>query len=72
MPYSDILIDYFGSSLFFFISTGLHKKLRKGYGLIIIEMSDTISEFGFNSVKEPIFQDFVMIFLRDSVWKSDR
>ena len=71
MPYGDILTDYFGSSLFLLISMSLHKKLQKGYGLIIIEMSDAISEFGFNSVKEPILQDFVMIFLWDSVRKSD-
>ena len=52
MPYDDILIDYFGSSLFLLISTSLHKKLRKGYGFIIVEMSDAISEFGFNSIKD--------------------
>ena len=72
MPYSDILTDYFGSSLFLFISTSLHKKLQKGYGLIIVEVSDTISKFGFDSIKESILQDFVMIFLWDSVRKLDR
>ena len=71
MPYSDILTDYFGSSLFLLISMSLHKKLQKGYGLIIVKMSDAILELRFNSVKELILQDFVMIPLWDSVQKLD-
>ena len=67
MHYGYILTDYFGSSLFLFISMSLHKKLRKGYGLIIVKMSDTILKFRFDSIKEPILQDFVMICLWDSV-----
>ena len=72
MPYGDILTDYFGRSLFLLISTSLHKKLQKGYGLIIVEMSDAVLKLRLNSVKEPILQDFDMIGFRNSVWKSDR
>ena len=72
MPYGDILTDYFGGGLFLLISMSLHKKLQKGHGLIIVEMSDAVSKLRLNSVKELILQDFVMIGFQDSVQKSDR
>ena len=52
--YHHILINYSRSRLFF-ISMSFNKELREGYGFIIIEMPNTISQFRLDTIKELIF-----------------